>query len=63
MQNEIKIPKTQKSWVKYVKDEKVTHIITSTIVRDKYFLYKVNEDGRLEKLASSKTPIFKEINL
>ena len=63
MQNKIKIPKNQQSWVRYIKNERVTHLITSTMIRDKYFLYKVNEDGRLEKLASSKTPIFKEINL
>ena len=58
----IKIPKNQISWTRYVKNNKTTHIITSTIMRDKYFLNEMKEDGSLIKIATSSQPIFKGFN-
>lgn len=62
MSGEFKIPKNQVGWVRYVEGGKVTHIITSNIIRDKYFLYKVDESGSLIKIATSSVPIFKGFN-
>lgn len=63
MIDEIKIPKNQISWVKYLNNGKVTHVVTSTLARDKYFLYSVNENGVLKKIKTSTRPLFKEFNL
>lgn len=58
----IKAPKNQTSWTVYKKDHKITHVVTSTLMRDKYFLYEVESNGSLKKLASSHIPIFKGFN-
>lgn len=44
----IETPKNEKIWVQYVKSEVVTHVITSDIRREMYYLYKV-KDNKLYK--------------
>lgn len=44
----IEAPKNEIIWVNLVSDGVVTHVITSTVIRDMYFLYKV-ENGKLKK--------------
>lgn len=58
----IKVPKNQILWVTR-KDENQTpkYIITSDNQRTKYILYKVLNDGSLEKIKTAKEPIFKEV--
>lgn len=41
-------PKGETIWVQYVNDGAITHVITSTQLRDIYYLYKV-VDGKLIK--------------
>lgn len=45
----IKSPKNETIWVQYIKDSKVTHLITSKTIRDTYYLYEVDNDGNLIK--------------
>lgn len=55
----IKKPKNQICWVTQIGIKNVpTHIITSDEARTKYFLYKIDEDGNLEKIKTAKEPIF-----
>ena len=63
LKNKIKIPKGQKSWTRYVENGEIKYIVTSTIARDKYFLNEINEDGSLNRVATSKHPVFKGFNL
>ena len=56
-----KIPKGQVSWVRYLENGSVIYIITSNNIRDKYFLYEVNSEGKLIKKAVSIQPVFKEL--
>lgn len=44
----IDAPKGEIIWIQLAKDEVVTHVITSTPLRDVYYLYKV-ENGKLKK--------------
>lgn len=44
-----KIPKNETLWVQYIKDSRVTHVITSKALRDIYFLYEVDENDNLIK--------------
>jgi hypothetical protein len=57
----IKIPKTQTLWVTHMVDGKPQYVITSDLQRTKYFLNKVDEDGKLTKLKTSKYPLFEEV--
>lgn len=45
---QIETPKNEIIWLQIVKDGVVTHIITSTALRDIYYLYKV-ESGKPKK--------------
>ena len=56
------VPKNQKVWTSYINKGKVTHVITSTLARDKYFLYEVNKEDKFIKIATSSQPIFKNFN-
>lgn len=52
----IKYPKGEIVWTLYSVDCVPMFIMTSKESREFYFLYKVNEDGTVEKLGRSKTP-------
>ena len=45
----IKVPKNEILWVQYLHKGKVIYVTTSTMMRDTYFLYKVEDDGKLVK--------------
>lgn len=45
---QIEAPKNEIIWLQIVKDGVVTHIITSTALRNIYYLYRV-EDGKPKK--------------
>lgn len=52
------VPKNHILWVSnYDKDKKLKSFITSDQARTKYYLYVVN-DGAVNKVATSKTPVF-----
>lgn len=54
---EIKVPKGEKVWVSYSNSEgRIIYILTSKLIRDFYFLYEVNSDGKLIKLGKACTP-------
>ena len=36
---------------------KMTHVMTSKELRDKYFLYAVLDDGEVKKVSTGKTPV------
>ena len=59
----IKIPKSQKRWIRQLDEEggRVKYIITSNASRETYYLYEVAEDGTTTKVESSKRPIFKRL--
>ena len=44
----IEVPENEIIWLQIVKDGVVTHIITSTALRDMYYLYRV-EDSKPKK--------------
>ena len=52
----IKYPKNEILWVTYEKEERPIAIITSKELRDMYYLYKVNIDGSVERIARSPDP-------
>lgn len=55
-----KLPKGEVLWVTYYKKDKPAYIITSTPMRDSYFLYDVTGD-KPKKLAKSQSPkVFEE---
>lgn len=62
-ENNIKIPKTQKRWIRQLDEEngRVKYIITSNASREVYYLYEITEDGTVTKIESSKHPIFKRL--
>ena len=45
----IQAPKNEILWLQLANNGKTTHVITSTIIRDTYYLYKVSEDGKLTR--------------
>lgn len=45
---QIEAPDNETIWLQIVKDEVVTHVITSTPLRDTYYLYKV-QNGKLKR--------------
>lgn len=49
--DEIKAPDKEVIWVRYhaVEGGRVTHVITSDLYRDFYYLYTVDEKGKLKK--------------
>lgn len=58
---ELKVPKGQKAWVRYLKNGEPVFIITSNVLRDKYYLYEVDSKRVLTKKATSTQPVFKEL--
>lgn len=57
----VKIPKNQMLWATHTKNNVPQYIVTSDNQRTKYILYKVLEDGSLEKIKTGKDPCFKEV--
>lgn len=53
----IKAPDGETIWVQYMSDGKVTHVITSTKLRDYYYLYKVNGDKLVKTKHQSPNPM------
>jgi hypothetical protein len=53
----IKIPKNENVWVQYIQDDKVTHIITSTKMRDIYYLYKIDDNKLVKTKHKSSNPV------
>lgn len=45
----IQAPKNEILWLQLAKNGKTTHVITSTIIRDTYYLYKVSDNNKLIK--------------
>ncbi len=45
----ITAPKSEILWLQLVKDGRTTHVITSTALRDTYYLYKVGDNDKLIK--------------
>ena len=45
----IKIPDKEILWVQFLKAGVVTHVITSDLHREMYYLYKVDSKGNLKK--------------
>lgn len=57
-----KLPKNQISWLAYyTADGELQYEVASDLQITKYFLYKVEKDGNLTKLKTSKEPTFKEV--
>ena len=59
----LKAPKNETIWVRYVNNGVVTHAITSTSLRDTYYLYEVDGDKliKTKKKASNPTELEKYI--
>ena len=53
----IKAPDGETIWVTYMNDGKITHVITSTKLRDYYYLYKVNGDKLTKTKHQSANPM------
>ena len=51
----MKYPKGETVWVTYMSGGKPTYIVTSTKVRDKYFLYKVSGES-MSRIAKADNP-------
>lgn len=58
---EIKMPKNQILWLTYKESGVPKYLVMSDKMRTKYTLCKVNINGSLEKVRSSKEPKFDEI--
>ena len=54
-----KFPKNEVLWVTYYKDDEPKFFITSSPMRDVYFLYEV-ENGKLNKLGKETSPMMLE---
>lgn len=53
----VKCPKGEIVWQTiYDKDHRLRYFVTSRPVRDFYFLYRVAEDGSIQKLGRDKLP-------
>lgn len=52
----IKPPKNEIILVQYIKDNKPVYIITSTMLRDTYYLYKVENDKLIKTKYKNKNP-------
>ena len=51
----MKYPKGETVWVTYMSGGKPSYIVTSTNLRDKYFLYKVSGET-MKRVAKAETP-------
>ena len=59
---EIKIPKNQELMERHYTEKHVLkYVVTRTLTKDIYFLYSVDEEGKLKKLKQAKKPLFKEL--
>lgn len=58
-QTKIKIPKGHKLMEVHYKDSIPKYLITTNLIRDKYYLYRIVNDCALEKLETSNIPKFK----
>ena len=58
-QSKIKTPKGHKLMEVHYKNGKPKYIVTTNLIRDKYYLYKITDDFTLDKLEVSNTPRFK----
>lgn len=54
-----KFPKNEVLWVTYYKDDEPKFFITSSPMRDVYFLYEA-ESGKLKKLGKETSPMILE---
>lgn len=52
----IKPPKNEIIWVQYIKNNNVTHIITSTKLRDYYYLYEVKDNKPIKTKYKARSP-------
>jgi hypothetical protein len=59
--NKIKVSKNHILWLTYLIDEQPKYVVTSDLNRSRYYLYKINEDGGLEKVKSATNPCFNEV--
>lgn len=58
---DVKLPRNQILWLTQTKSDVPKYIITSDTVRQRYYLYEVNDQDELKKIAINKQPIFKEL--
>ena len=56
MNKGIKPPKNEIILAQYIKDDKPVYIITSTMLRDVYYLYKVENDKLIKTKYKNKNP-------
>ncbi len=52
-----KIPENEQIWVQFVHKDEITHIITSTKLRDFYYLYQVKNNKLIKTKHKSENPI------
>ena len=54
----MKVPKNEKTVVSYyTEDMKHHYVITQSLLKDKFTLYKVLEDDNYEKMATADSPL------
>ena len=53
---ELTTPKNEIVWVQYLHDGKPTHVITSTTLRNYYYLYEVKNNALIRTKYKSKDP-------
>ena len=59
---QLKIPNSQILWVTHKdKNGKVKYITTSDKSRENYYLYRVEKDGKLNKIKKLKQPLFDKL--
>ncbi len=58
-ETKVKIPKGQTIMEVHYKEGIPKFLITTNVIRDKYYLYKISKDYVLEKLETSNIPKFK----
>lgn len=56
MNKGIKPPKNEIILVQYIKNSKPVYIITSTMLRDMYYLYKIENDKLIKTKYKNKNP-------
>jgi len=58
----IKIPNNQEIYVTYTNSNNEKYIVTSDKFREWYYLYKVINNSKLEKISKKKIPEFEELD-
>ena len=51
------IPKSETIWLQHCQDGKATHIITSTVLRDYYYLYEMINDKPVKTKHKAENPL------